>query len=501
MVPNDLKAQLAQTYELICFEDIANLIVNQQSLYQLLEKYHKEEYTPTQRLVFYSSYEPSQNTLNHIQRAISSVDIGNYFVLIASPFDIKSKVALAQSIFRQNDAPIESIVVDLTQSKIPMENIVSLDNICVFPFMQMYTDQFGNVSPCCKYEHIIGNLKTQTLDNVFRGDKMTELRNAFVAGIKPIECKTCWNSELANSTSLRIHGINKHINELDKDYFDKPELKILTASPSTACNFKCRICTPDVSSSIAVEEMKYTTNTSAVENLKKYINIKKSDYNDVILDNVISNLKNTEYLHIMGGEPFMWAGLEKVLNHAIHHDLAKNIKIEFNTNGSIYPIKIVNDLLKFKNVEILLSIDDIGERFELQRGGKWSEVLENIKSFIKLRSPNVIVKLIATVNIQNVLYLDQLVEFCQSMGIEIVWWYLEFPTHMSIDRVTQKTKNLAYEKYHNHDNAELRAIANRMKLSDPVSGKQFLDYMSTLDSRRDQSFQLAHKEIYDAMAD
>ena len=126
-------------------------------------------------------------------------------------------------------------------------------------------------------------------------------------------------------------------------------------------------------------------------------------------------------------------------------------------------------------------------------------MFDNIKRFKSLSSTRFTVKFGVTVNIQNLLYLDQLVEFSQSLGIEIMWWYLEDPKYLCIDYVTQRVKDLVYEKYHQHPEKELRAIANRITKNQPKNGKLFLEYTNTLDTRRQQNFAEYHSEIFDAM--
>ena len=148
-----------------------------------------------------------------------------------------------------------------------------------------------------------------------------------------------------------------------------------------------------------------------------------------------------------------------------------------------------------------MSLDDIGPRFEIQRGGNWDKILKNIYLFKQSKSSTFNVKVSPTVNIQNLLYLDQLVNFYQELDFDIVWGYLEDPEFLCIDRVTKKVKNLVWEKYANHSNTELQSIAHRVSQSVEVSGKKFIEYMTELDRRRNQNFKSCHQEIFDAMID
>ena len=59
---------------------------------------------------------------------------------------------------------------------------------------------------------------------------------------------------------------------------------------------------------------------------------------------------------------------------------------------------------EFKNIDIAMSIDDIGSRFEHERGGVWNKVEQNIIQFHNL--PNTNVYLYPVINIQNILYIS-----------------------------------------------------------------------------------------------
>ena len=156
--------------------------------------------------------------------------------------------------------------------------------------------------------------------------------------------------------------------------------------------------------------------------------------------------------------------------------------------------------MKFKSVLILISIDDINERFEIQRGGRWNQVSRNIQTFKNLKSPTFDVKIAPTVNIQNLLYLDQLVDFCENLDLEIVWCFLESPQYLSIDFITTAAKNIAYQKYINHPEPELQAIAQRVNQFQPINDNLFLTYMKKLDQRRGQDSSVVLEEIFNAMS-
>ena len=195
----------------------------------------------------------------------------------------------------------------------------------------------------------------------------------------------------------------------------------------------------------------------------------------------------------------MLPGLEELLNKIILSNNSSHIQLEFNTNGSIWPADIIELFDQFHKVEILISIDNIGNKFEIERGGMWETVENHIRQFAALPQDKVSTKLCVTVNIQNLLYLDNLVEFADDVGVDIVWIYLETPTHLCIDHVTRAVKDLVYQKYHNHSNTELVEISNRLQSTTAVVGQEFLEYTDMIDRRRGQEFVKTHPEIYVAM--
>ena len=494
---------LKEQYDVVCFEDLANCYSQHRIIFDLFKKYYQKEFSGNQRLVFYSNENLSQEFINHIQRAASQIDISNFFILILTPFDILSKLQEANQKYGHDDVLINFKIVDITDSRPfgPAGFIKNYESVCAFPFIQQTVTTTATVEICCKISTPVGNLQNNTLHEIFNNNTSTSIRQRMINGEMIEECSACWNMEKNNLISLRQHSLGKFGDQLDQGWIDDVRPRTINISPVNLCNFSCRMCNPAESSSIAVEELKYETNNNNKERLKYLININKNEFNKSIPAQLMDSLDSVEFLHILGGEPFMWPQLCDLLDLLIEKDIAKNMQLEFNTNGSIYPETIIDRLKKFKKVEILLSIDDIGKRFEIQRGGKWDNISKNLKLFKNLKSSTIDIKAAVTVNIQNVLYLDQLVEFFQNENLSIVWLYLDNPEYLSIYNITKKVKNLIYQKYYSHTDPELRNIAVGVQSSPSVSGKEFLEHTLKLDSRRGQDFKLYHSEIFNGMSD
>lgn len=497
----NLHQQLSQQFNLICFEDLANLRQKHRAVFDLFKLHRKDRFENNDRLIFYTSYDPEQDLLDHIQKAAARIDISNFFILIVCPFDIKQKLSNANKSWGYDANCIQSLSLPLTKTKqFSVTKIINSDTLCPLPFGTISLGMQQQIRPCCKFNGNTGNLDNSSLTQEFNNDKINTIRKQMIAGQKPKECSICWESEKTGTTSFRQLSLDKYRDLLDQLWLDDIQIREVSWSPSSFCNFKCRICESFSSTSIAVEEIKFADGLEHQQILKHMMknttDLQKS--NKVITE--ISELNHLNFLHILGGEPLIWPQLSNLVDTLIEKTLSKNIRIEFNTNCSIFPDTQIKKIIQhFAFVQILLSVDNIGDRFEIERGGSWKDILDNIKKFVDLKSDRVQVKFATTINVQNILYLNDVIALADDLGIDIVWWYLENPSFLSIDYVTDAVKQIIHDKYADHPVKELQKISLRIQNSIGSDGTQFIDYINMLDLRRDQDFARTHKEIYQAM--
>jgi hypothetical protein len=85
------------------------------------------------------------------------------------------------------------------------------------------------------------------------------------------------------------------------------------------------------------------------------------------------------HAYITGGEPFIQPQHDKFLDNLIEGGYAKNIVLEYDTNLSVMNTKILERLSKFKDVLMRVSVDDVGERYDLIRHPlKFERIIENL---------------------------------------------------------------------------------------------------------------------------
>jgi hypothetical protein len=130
------------------------------------------------------------------------------------------------------------------------------------------------------------------------------------------------------------------------------------------------------------------------------------------------------------------------LRKLVDLDVAKNIKIDYNTNGTVYSEKFFDIWQHFKEVKLSFSIDDIEDRFEQQRyGASWTSVSENIKKYNAHKSNNFITEIFPTINTQNVFYIPELLEWATKQEFDHIYFnVLESPIKYNITSLDSEEK-------------------------------------------------------------
>mgnify|MGYP003345412275 FL=1 len=133
------------------------------------------------------------------------------------------------------------------------------------------------------------------------------------------------------------------------------------------------------------------------------------------------------HLDIPGGEPFL-SGIKQqkeLLSKLIQANQAKDISIHYTTNATIWPDNSFWDLWPhFKSIDIQLSIDGTGNRFEyIRHPADWSSVLHHIKQYQYASVKNKWLKLSIshTVSAYNIFYLPEFLNWCKQQKLPKPW--------------------------------------------------------------------------------
>ena len=308
---------------------------------------------------------------------------------------------------------------------------------CVLPWVSLEASPIGTVRPCCLADdELLDNngqkfsLLTADFASIQNSAGMRSLREQFLKGEQPQTCRKCWNEERAGRTSKRMHTLNrmKHMGISGEWTQDAKPLLFLDLKLGNICNLKCRICGSWSSSQFATEELNDLHPSEDKKKTYAYQMLRAGAWprdNTQFWQQIDQCLADILYIEFTGGEPFMIAEHFDMLQGIVDRGIAHQVEIHYNTNGTLWPDRGPEIWKHFKTVEIALSIDDLGERFEYQRtNARWDEVVANLDRYrdLRARMPNVQLQCCSTVNIFNVRYIDRLAQWIDQQGFDFVYW-------------------------------------------------------------------------------
>jgi MoaA/NifB/PqqE/SkfB family radical SAM enzyme len=382
------------------------------------------------------------------------------------------------------------------------------DQFCVLPWVSLETSPIGTVRPCCLADNELVdelgnkfNLATASFSEIQNSQDMQQLRQEFLIGKRPSTCRKCWNEESAGRTSKRMHTLDrlKHM-ILDEEWTPAARpLMFLDLKLGNICNLKCRICGSWSSSTFATEELQalpyeQRRNSFHYQMLRDGAWPRNSEH---FWKELTNNIDNIQYLEFTGGEPFMIQEHFDLLRQLVKARVSGQIEIHYNTNGTQWPGQDIAELWSsFKHVEIAVSIDDLGARFEYQRSGaQWTQVLDNLEQFKRLRArqANISLQVCSTVNIFNVYYLEDLANWIDLHVFDFVYWNLmhdapyfsiaTLPVAVKYE-LTNRLSRAQVSTRHQQEFVNIIDFMNRGTSHDP---SQMLVKIQELDHRRNQS--------------
>ena len=144
---------------------------------------------------------------------------------------------------------------DLTDKQ--LSRLVKEDNFCMLPWVHMHAFPDGRVYPCClgDYWHPIGDLRKDTMREVWNQDAYKTMRKNMLEDKPCKECTKCYEQEqngffsMRNDANRNYGHLIEEVNQTTEDG-EHPEFKLRywDIRFSNLCNFKCRSCGPIFSS-------------------------------------------------------------------------------------------------------------------------------------------------------------------------------------------------------------------------------------------------------------
>lgn len=273
----------------------------------------------------------------------------------------------------------------------------------------------GEFKPCCisskrfAIDNKIANADTHTIDDIIQHSDRNEWIKNFDANYET-DCRQCYEVERSGGESKRI----RELRDWRTNYHFKTDtLQSLDLKMGNTCNLACAICAPDSSSKWAsiYKQLGYDTG----------IRLQRWPERDEFWEQLNQHAHNIQKIELAGGEPFMIKKQEILINFLIERDLAKNIDITWFTNCTIWPENIVKHFDKFKQVRIMLSIDNTDEQFEYIRyPAKWNEAYDIFLKFKELHSRKIVnLGISHSIGLLNVWRLPEFHAWCRQHEVSV----------------------------------------------------------------------------------
>lgn len=233
-------------------------------------------------------------------------------------------------------------------------------------------------------------------------------------GIQHQSCQQCWDLESVGNSSPRQRFNNKF-----GDIEPLPtQPRVLIIKPGNTCNFACRMCNPETSSSWYHDGYSLESpNLSFNEYTRQFETIRNSFNSDHVefWDELKVWIKNLVFIDIYGGEPFLSPAMFDLLEHGIAIGCAKDIELSIHTNASIFNTRYLEILKQYKKVNFQVSIDShIPAQLEyIRHKADYNQVIDNTVKFKKIlgQSSNVNMRITNTITPLNVFNVDQTIQW------------------------------------------------------------------------------------------
>lgn len=286
---------------------------------------------------------------------------------------------------------------------------------CAAPWRGLHINPQGNVKTCCAGNpNMLGNLNSNTIDEILNNNLMREIRGSLAQGQAHEYCSNCVQAERFGADSERAwhNRVNPGFDYANAgDRYHYPV--IIDVRWNTTCNLSCNYCDSAASSRwAALKNMPFQSTTRP--------------YYEQVCDFIEKHYEHIHEVALVGGEPLLLPENERLLDVIPQSAIVTLIT---NMNVDLEKNKIFKKLTQRKKVGWSMSFDNVNERFEYVRyGASWAVLKTNLSIVKELMATNDHWGGIhAVYNIYNATRLRELKEFAKETDTSILWQNLFQP--------------------------------------------------------------------------
>ena len=248
-----------------------------------------------------------------------------------------------------------SLKQELTQATFLNHNL-NKSKFCVMPFTSIILEPDGNIGVCRHKgsKFTFGNIRTQSLDEIWQSEKVQEWRNDFHAG----DIKVC-QTEIIDIKCNQCPELNKMMPFAEIQNIKSPKILRLTANFNGKCNLQCQMC----------DIWKSPNGFYTEENF--WIPARKKLFHEIL------------EVDFLSGEPFIQSDTYKLINEITK--VNPNCQWSFTTNAHWLLTEVVKrDLDKISIKNIILSVDSLKEStyHKIRFPGDLNFALNNVENLL-----------------------------------------------------------------------------------------------------------------------
>jgi len=327
---------------------------------------------------------------------------------------------------------------------------------CIYPWIHLHAYPTGEAYPCCHAEMkpgIVGNCRTNTLEEIWTGEPMQKLREDMLTETPHAACTRCYEQEESGFFSGR-KSANKHhghhIKKLDANPF---EMTYWDIRFSNLCNLKCRSCGHIFSSQWYQDQAKLAGGDWKARNqVLNYAGRTETD----MWTQLEPHLDYVEQIYFAGGEPLLMEEHYNILNELVKRGRF-DVRLIYNTNFTHTDLKgnsVFEYWKQFRSVAVGASLDGMGHYGEyIRKGTDWAQVVRNRYEMLRV-CPQVDFYISPTLSIMNAWHLPDFHQEWVAHGLlraqDLNVNILQDPVHYRIDIAPAEYKAQLEEKYRRH---------------------------------------------------
>jgi hypothetical protein len=405
------------------------------------------------------------------------------------------------------------------------------DVFCTTPYSMIMINPDGSYRICCltnSIKHDMGaavdpvtgaemSVWTHTFAEAMNSKWHIEMRQAHQEGRRTEQCMCCYDRDDIKGDSRRKY-VTKELGALIPEFVQEHQVKFVMLDDfrlkippvsldlrfGNLCNLKCYMCGPWYSDKW-YDEWQEFHNVDKFNWNGKLIKISNetrgklgANANNEVwwesqvwwdrFDEIAPSLR---HLYITGGEPMIVPAHDEILQKLVDKGLAGKVVIEIDTNLTALNPKIIALWKQFKRVDLRISLDAVGELYEIARfPAKWPRFVANVQKIKAVDAPNIRIWLTSCLSPLTVFQLEETEQFSKDMGMESNphYRYIEGPKQLAIQYLTHKQKQFVVDYYTANPSRYSPNLIEYLRLHwddcDVHWQQKFVEYMDFLDKSR-----------------